>query len=119
MKPPSAGNDIAEDDSPPLPPQLKKMAASAQRVFRCIRDEGPITHADLHAKTRIPPRTIRFAVRRLRENNLLQARLNLLDCRTCLFFVHPDYMTEEETARTARRLMAKEPKEETYSLLSV
>ncbi len=64
-----------------------KLPASAQRVFEVVRDHGPLTHAEIHEHTDIPPRTIRFAVKRLRDEGLVDTRCSLRDCRTCYFFV--------------------------------
>lgn len=83
---------------------LQGLAASAKRVFHCIREHGPIAHGQLHDITRIPPRTIRFAIRQLRERDLVQARLSLRDCRTCLFFIHPRFMSKQEAEETGRQL---------------
>ncbi len=67
---------------------FSRLPESAQRVFETVRERGPLTHADLRDVTEMPPRTIRFAVKRLRESGLLDARCSLRDCRTCYFFVH-------------------------------
>jgi DNA-binding transcriptional ArsR family regulator len=67
--------------------RLGRLPDSAQRVFGAVRQEGPLTHADLRRRTGLPPRTIRFAVRRLRDEGFVDARSSLRDCRTCYFFV--------------------------------
>ncbi len=64
-----------------------KLPASARRVFEVVRDHGPLTHAAIHEHTDMPPRTIRFAIKRLRDEGLLDTRCSLRDCRTCYFFV--------------------------------
>lgn len=69
--------------------ELASLPASAQRVFRCIREQGPVSHDDIWRATHIPPRTIRYAIRRLREKKMAAGRLRLQDSRTCHFFVHP------------------------------
>lgn len=66
---------------------FSKLPGSAQRVFYAIRDNGPVTHANLREITGMPPRTIRFAVRRLKEEDFIDTRCSLKDCRTCYFFV--------------------------------
>jgi DNA-binding transcriptional ArsR family regulator len=67
-----------------------RLPGSAQRVFDAVRGDGPLTHADLRRRTGLPPRTIRFAVKRLREEGFVDARSSLKDCRTCYFFVSRD-----------------------------
>jgi len=82
--PPQAVNVDAE--------RLLALPESAQRVFGAVREEGPLTHAGLRERTGLPPRTIRFAVKRLRDEGLVDARSSLKDCRTCYFFVSRDWV---------------------------
>ena len=88
------------------PGQLDSLPESAQRVFGAVRDEGPLTHAGLRDRTGLPPRTIRFAVKRLRDEGLVDARSSLKDCRTCYFFVSRDWV--EDDALEDARLRAQE-----------
>ena len=82
--------------------RLDRLPESAQRVFGAVRHEGPLTHAGLRHRTGLPPRTIRFAVRRLRDEGLVDARSSLRDCRTCYFFVSREHV-EDEAIEEARR----------------
>ena len=70
--------------------RFDRLPDSARRVFGAVMDDGPLTHADLRHRTGLPPRTIRFAVKRLREEGFVDARSSLKDCRTCYFFVSRD-----------------------------
>ena len=70
------------------PVRFGKLPASAQRVFVAVRDGGPLSHAELREATGLPARTIRFAVRRLKDEGFLDTRCSLRDCRTCYFFVN-------------------------------
>lgn len=70
------------------PVRLGALPDSARRVFQAVVQQGPLTHADLHAATELPPRTIRFAIRRLKDEALIETRCSLRDCRTCYFFVN-------------------------------
>lgn len=79
-----------------------RLPDSAQRVFGAVKDEGPLTHAELRDRTGLPPRTIRFAVRRLKDEGLVDARSSLKDCRTCYFFVSKEHV-EDEALEDARR----------------
>lgn len=71
-----------------------RLPDSARRVFGAVRDDGPLTHSDLRDRTGLPPRTIRFAVKRLREEGLVDARSSLRDCRTCYFFVSREWVDD-------------------------
>ncbi|MEA3189439.1 MAG: hypothetical protein QOD77_21 [Thermoplasmata archaeon] len=74
------------------PITLGKLPDSAQRVFGVVRERGPLTHTDLRQSTGMPARTIRFAVKRLKDEGLIDARCSLKDCRTCYFFVSPRHV---------------------------
>jgi hypothetical protein len=54
-----------------------RLPESAQRVFGAVKVDGPLTHAELRDRTGLPPRTIRFAVRRdcVEDHALEDARL--------------------------------------------
>mgnify|MGYP003297542212 CR=1 FL=1 len=60
---------------------------SAKQVYETLQLSGPLTHKDLVATTGLPPRTVRWAVGRLKEAGVIGARCNLMDCRQCYFFV--------------------------------
>lgn len=77
---------MTEAEEPPtlFPPQLP---ASARQVFDTLSTQGPLTHRDLVRTTGMPPRTVRYAVSRLKEAGVIGARCNLQDCRQCYFFV--------------------------------
>ncbi|MFO1535715.1 MAG: hypothetical protein ABR586_08630 [Thermoplasmatota archaeon] len=70
------------------PVRFGKLPESARAVFEAVKQLGPLTHADLRARTGMPARTIRFAVARLKEGGFLDVRCSLRDCRTCYFFVN-------------------------------
>jgi predicted transcriptional regulator len=83
-----------------------RLPESARRVFEVIKDQGPVTHKELRALTSIPPRTIRYAVKRLRDEGFVDTRCSLQDCRTCYFFVHKRCVgidALEEARRKARQ----------------
>ena len=70
------------------PFEFQILPASAQKVFEACRDQGPLTSAELHEATGMPARTVRYAIKRLKDEGLLDTRCSLRDCRTCYFFVH-------------------------------
>lgn len=83
-----------------------RLPESAQRVFVAVKVDGPLTHAELRDRTGLPPRTIRFAVRRLKDEGFVDTRSSLKDCRTCYFFVSRDCV--EDHALEDARLRAHE-----------
>ena len=68
---------FAADDLPP----------SAERVLRVLSENGPLTHKDLVVATRMPPRTLRFALARLRATERIVWRWSLRDARQRLYAI--------------------------------
>ena len=69
------------------PRVLGRLPASAQKVFEEVKQHGPLTHAELREATGMPARTVRYGIKRLRDEGLIDTRCSLKDCRTCYFFV--------------------------------
>ena len=79
----------------------RRLPESSRQVFATIVREGVVTHEHLRQWTGMSPRTIRFAVKRLRDHGWIAARQSLRDGRVCYFFVHPDHV-DEHALRVAR-----------------
>lgn len=60
---------------------VASLPASAKLVARTLEYEGPQTGTDLAAATRLPPRTVRYAVDRLEEAGVVAVRPSLQDAR--------------------------------------
>ena len=59
-------------------------------VFLALKEAGrAMRHADLHEQTKLPKRTLRFAVRRLQELELLTTKRSLKDTRIAYFILKP------------------------------
>jgi DNA-binding transcriptional ArsR family regulator len=82
--------------------RLARLPGSARRVFDAVVRHGPVTPAQLHELTGLPPRTARYGVKRLREAGFVETRCSLRDCRTCYFFVHRRCAGLEAIAAGAR-----------------
>lgn len=54
---------------------------SAITVLGVLATRGPLTHKDIVASSPIPARTVRFALRRLREEGRVLERPNFRDSR--------------------------------------
>jgi hypothetical protein len=68
-----------------------------------------MTHGQVAASTGMPPRTIRFAVRRLREAGLVSSVPSLRDCRTCYLFVNRERNPDGAPAPGPRPLASNLP----------
>jgi DNA-binding MarR family transcriptional regulator len=82
--------------------RLDCLPASASRVFWLIQELAPISQRGLRETTGMPERTIRFAVRRLRQAGLVDVRRSLQDCRTRYFFVSRACIAQEALEQAKR-----------------
>ena len=62
----------------PLPP-------SSKIVLEILGTQGAMTHKDIVEKSHFRPRTVRYALKKLKENNLLVAKMNLHDMRQIIY----------------------------------
>lgn len=86
---------------PQLAPSLPEgLPPSAQTIYKILAVEGPLTHKELVEISEMPPRTVRYAVSRLKEDGFIGERCNLMDCRQCFFFINATCPGgEDETAK--------------------
>jgi hypothetical protein len=71
----------------PLSPSLKK-------VVEALGMYGEMTHKDLVIKTRLNPRTVRFALKKLKERKFLIEKLNISDARQIIYRYRPAWVPE-------------------------
>ncbi|HEX3002029.1 MAG TPA: MarR family transcriptional regulator [Methanoregula sp.] len=62
----------------PLPP-------SSKTVLRILGRGGAMTHKDIVSKSHCSPRTVRFALKRLKEHELIIEKMNMRDMRQILY----------------------------------
>lgn len=62
----------------PLPP-------SSKIVLEILGTEGAMTHKDIVSKSHCSPRTVRYALKKLKENQLLIEKMNLRDMRQIIY----------------------------------
>jgi transcription initiation factor IIE alpha subunit len=58
---------------------------SAKLVYKVLESSGLITQKEIIKKTYLPPRTVRYALNRLRDENILQERFYFRDARQSLY----------------------------------
>lgn len=64
---------------------VEKLPKSAQSILNILKDGRPHTFNELFELTSIAPRTIRFALRRLNDKELLIRKLNFRDGRQIFY----------------------------------
>ena len=70
------------------PPDLdvvEYLPPSAKQVFLALASEGPLTQKDLISKTDLPQRTVRYALDRLKGEDMLEERFCFRDARQILY----------------------------------
>lgn len=85
---------------------IRALPNSSREIFLAILENGPMTHSDLRQVTGMPARTIRYGIRRLKEDGMVDSRCSLRDTRICYFFVHPDRL--DPTSIERRRAEASQ-----------
>jgi DNA-binding MarR family transcriptional regulator len=64
-----------------------KIPQSCITILRLLENIGPQTHKDIVAGTGLAPRTVRYALKRLKENDLVIWKFNFRDARQVIY--HP------------------------------
>ena len=62
----------------PLPP-------SSKIVLEILGTDGAMTHKDIVSKSHCSPRTVRYALKKLKENKLLIEKMNMQDMRQIIY----------------------------------
>lgn len=62
----------------PLPP-------SSKTVLRILGTGGAMTHKDIVERSHCSPRTVRYALRKLKEEHLLIEKMNIHDMRQIIY----------------------------------
>ncbi len=63
---------------PTLPP-------SSKRVLEILDAGGAMTHKDLVQKSHLAPRTVRYALKKLKERQLIIEKFNFRDARQIIY----------------------------------
>ena len=64
---------------------VEYLPPSAKQVFDVLATNGPLTQKDLISKTDLPPRTVRYALSRLKSEDILEERFCFQDARQSLY----------------------------------
>ena len=61
------------------------MPKSCHTIFQLLERTGSQTHRDIVLSTGLAPRTVRYALRRLKENGLIIEKFNFRDARQAIY----------------------------------
>jgi hypothetical protein len=75
----------SEGVGPPDLDVIEYLPPSAKLVFNVLASCGPLTQKDLISKTDLPPRTVRYALGRLKEESVIRECFYFPDARQSLY----------------------------------
>lgn len=70
---------------PPDPDVVEYLPPSAKQVLLVLASDGPLTQKDIISKTDLPQRTVRYALGRLKGEEMLEERFCFRDARQSLY----------------------------------
>ena len=65
--------------------QRTNMPKSCLTIFQLLERTGSQTHKDIVLITGLAPRTVRYALRRLKENGMIIEKFNFRDARQAIY----------------------------------
>lgn len=65
--------------------KLREYPPSAKLVFRTLEQNGSMTIIDIEKETYLPYRTVRYAIRRLKEGGMVTQLFYIKDARRSLY----------------------------------
>jgi len=71
-------------------PTVRELPPSAKLVVKTLEYEGSLTQAELVESTRLPGRTVRYALRKLEAEDLITARISFADARQRIYSLATD-----------------------------
>ncbi len=75
----------SEDTGPPDMDVVEYLPPSAKQVFHVLAASGPLTKKDLISRTDLPPKTVQYALGRLKGEDMLKERFCFRDARQILY----------------------------------
>lgn len=66
---------------------LRELPPSAKLVAKVLEDDAPLSQGDLAESSLLPDRTVRYALNRLEESDLVDSRYSFTDARKQVYFL--------------------------------
>jgi DNA-binding MarR family transcriptional regulator len=73
--------------NPDFRDQLRELPPSAKLVAKVLDDESPLSQGQLAQESLLPDRTVRYALNRLEEEELVASRYSFHDARKQVYFL--------------------------------
>ncbi len=65
--------------------RIENLPPSAKLVFKILESRGLLTQKEIARESYLPPRTVRYALDRLRKKEILEERFYFKDARQSLY----------------------------------
>ena len=90
--------------------ELAKLPKSSKRLIATLSDNGQMTQKELIQAVGMPAKTVRYALKRLSESQLIVSMPNLADMRSMFYQLNPDVGWKRMNAhvKQAKALVRKE-----------
>lgn len=77
---------------------MNPLPSSSKTVLKILGTQGAMTHKDIVSKSHCSPRTIRYALRKLKEKKLLIEKINMRDMRQIIYQYRATPLKKNEAA---------------------
>ena len=71
---------------------------SSRTVFQILDTDGAMTHKDIVQKSHLAPRTVRYALKKLKERGLIIEKFNFRDARQIIYQNKSELTAKPQTA---------------------
>ncbi|MDS0257872.1 winged helix-turn-helix domain-containing protein [Haloarcula sp. S1CR25-12] len=78
------GSPFAQED---FRERLRELPPSAKLVAKVLEDDAPLSQGQLAETSLLPDRTVRYALNRLEESELVDSRYSFTDARKQVYFL--------------------------------
>jgi len=78
--------------------QSTALPPSSKTVLQILDDGGSMTHKDIVQKSRLAPRTVRYALKKLKERGLIIEKFNFRDARQIIYQNRSSYGEKPQSA---------------------
>jgi predicted transcriptional regulator len=68
-----------------------KLPPSSRTILGLLEGRGQMTHKELVNRSNLAPRTVRYALKKLKENNLIIEKFNFKDARQIIYQSKTEY----------------------------
>lgn len=65
--------------------KIERLSPSVKLIFKVLEYRGLLTQKELVLESYLPPRTVRYALERLKKEGMIEERLYYKDARQCLY----------------------------------